>query len=350
MPGVNSLRDFKQIAQANFDNNDETLKKFGKTCSTQLKAYLLESNCRTKDDIGCPLGKWRLLDSSGWYTNESAGAGEESETFFMNMVGPRILKVYSLLDASTSDFLIDNWVKKKRGLDYCWLTRGMLLHWTGKSGWEERGTGLRFNDGLTPEVDQSNFSMKAWHGANVYFKDIDEVLNKAREIFAITSVRWQKRSAGEVAISAEWYSNGKVTFNRAADIDEVLSVVSELSIRYEEDLNTATRLRDAKMAAFEIDYATSIDLDRFAEVVSKGIGDMRLWLVQTESQNDFRRFKGVDLHNWDRVFLDVGPDFAFLSVPGKGCVNAAPRIATIQGEDNAGKTRVYFDGVDIFGK
>jgi len=54
------------------------------------------------------------------------------------------------------------------------------------------------------------------------------------------------------------------------------------------------------------------------------------------------------IHTWDRVLLDVGPDFAYLTVPGKGCINAAPRIAAIQGEDNAGRTHIYHDGVEVF--
>jgi hypothetical protein len=75
---------------------------------------------------------------------------------------------------------------------------------------------------------------------------------------------------------------------------------------------------------------------------------MRLWLVETESESDFKRFAGVDLHTWDRVLLDVAPQYAFLTIPGRGCVNAAPRLATIQGEDNAGRTSISFDGVDVF--
>lgn len=75
---------------------------------------------------------------------------------------------------------------------------------------------------------------------------------------------------------------------------------------------------------------------------------MKLWLVEIESGDDFKRFKGIDLHTWDRVLLDVGLDFAYLTVPGKGCVNAAPRIATIQGENSAGRTSICHDGVEIF--
>ncbi len=73
-------------------------------------------------------------------------------------------------------------------------------------------------------------------------------------------------------------------------------------------------------------------------------------LVETESQDadTFKRFRGVDLHTWDRVSISMGEDFAHLTIPGNGCVNAAPRIATLQGEDNAGRTTISFDGVELF--
>ncbi len=75
---------------------------------------------------------------------------------------------------------------------------------------------------------------------------------------------------------------------------------------------------------------------------------MNLWLVEVEAEPDFRRFKGIDLHTWDRVLLDVGPNFVYLTIPGSGCVNGAPRLAVVQGEDNSGKASIYHDGVEVF--
>jgi hypothetical protein len=174
------------------------------------------------------------------------------------------------------------------------------------------------------------------------------VLSSAHEKFAISSTRGQKISGGSVAISAEWYSTGKVTINRAVDVEEVMLSISDIANRYEDSLLEATKIRDTKMGAFELDFTQTIDLDSFSKTVAMGRGTMNLWLVETESEPDFRRFRGVDLHTWDRVFMDLGTDYAYLTVPGKGCVNAAPRIATVQGEDNAGKTSIYFDGVEMF--
>ena len=346
MRKIQTINDFKERLQAGFENNEESLELFGKTYSTQLKSYLIESNHFVPDVIDCPLGEWRKIDDSvNWYKNQG---GDKSNTLFLDATRKRVWIIYSLLDAAESDLIINNWIEAKKGLDKCWLSRNQLLHWENLTYWHPKGLGLRFSDGLPPEEDAGNFSLKAWYGANRYIEGLDEIIDKAKDNFAIYSSRWQKRINGKTTISAEWYSNGKVTINRALDVDEVLLSISEMANRYADALDEATKLRDTTMGAFEIDYSQEIDLEAFSNTVLKGKGEMKLWLVETEAESDFRRFKGIDLHTWDRILLDVAPDYAYLTVPGKGCINAAPRIATIQGEDNAGKTSIFHDGVELF--
>ncbi|NLH21460.1 MAG: hypothetical protein GX463_04745 [Methanothrix sp.] len=346
MRPVRSLKDFKELLQAGFESNEESLEAFGKTYSTQLKAYLVESNTPLPDSFGCPLGSWNNIDSSGWYVNRDV---EPSNTLFLDSTRDRVWILYSLLDATQSDFIVENWIKSTSNLDSCWLSRGNLLHWENLSGWSRRGMGLRFSDGLSPEESSGNFSLKAWHGANRYVEGLDEILKIAQDKFAIYSVRFQKKSGGSISISAEWYSDGKVTINRAADADEVLISVAEMANRYADSLKEATNLRNKKFAPFEIDFSKRIeDLDAFSATVTKGQGAMKLWLAEIEACQDFRRFKGVDLHTWDRILLDIGPDYVYLTVPGKGCVNAAPRLAVVQGEDNAGRASIYHDGTEVF--
>jgi hypothetical protein len=345
MRPVHSLRDFKELLQAGFESNEESLEAFGKTYSTQLKAYLIESNRSTPDNLRSSLVSWSKIDPAGWYLNQDSNS---PNTLFLDSTRDRVWILYSLLDATESDFIVENWIKNANDLDSCWLSRGLLLHWEKLSGWSRRGMGLRFSDGLSPEESAANFSLKAWHGANRYVQGLDEILRMAQDEFAIYSVRFQKRSAGSISISAEWYSNGKVTINRAADVDEVLISIAEMANRYADSLKEATSLRDKTLAAFEIDFSQGIDLNSFSSTVAKGKGNMNLWLVEIEAEPDFRRFKGVDLHTWDRVMLDVGPDFVYLTIPGKGCVNGAPRLAVVQGEDNSGRASIYHDGLEVF--
>jgi len=344
MSPIQTFGELQTLLQAGLDDNEETLSRFGATYVTQLKAYLLESN-RDVKEFDCPLGNWKKIDSDHWYTNiDSTAPG----TLFLDTTRKRVWILYTILEAGEADNLINKWVSNSSGLDRCWLSRNQLLHYDSKESWHEKGIGLSFSDGLTPEENASNFSLKAWYGTTQKLPGLAEILKIAKDEFAIYSTRWQKIQGGNVTISAEWYSNGKVTINRGHDIEEIMFSVSDVANRYEDSLIQATNLRDDKMGAFELNFSQEIDLSSFAQTVSKGKGDMNLWLVETESSPDFKRFRGLDLHTWDRIFMDVGPDYAYLTVPGNGCVNAAPRIATVQGEDNAGKTSIYFDGVEVF--
>ena len=346
MPHLQTFADMKNLLQAGFEDNEESLSRFGATYSTQLKAYLIESNLRLSD-LPCPdkYGRWKKLDVKHWHVNDG---GHSLGSFFLDSTRKRVWILYSLLDAGESDAAVSKWIESTNGLDRCWLSRNQLMHFGSVESWKEKGIGLKFYDGLTPEENAGNFSLKAWYGATRQIEGLGDVLRVAKEKFAIYSTRWQKISAGSVTISAEWYSTGKVTINKAMDVDDVMLSISDMANRYEDAILEATKIRDHSMGAFELDFTQNIDLDAFAQAVSMGKSTMNLWLVETESESDFKRFRGVDLHTWDRVFMDVGPNYAYLTVPGKGCVNAAPRIATVQGEDNAGKTSIYFDGVEMF--
>jgi len=346
MPHIDTFSQFIALLQAGFEDNEESLSHFGATYATQLKAYLIESNLTLGEHL-CPLGygRWKSLDAKHWYVNDG---GQFPGSLFLDTTRERVWILYSLLDASESDSAISMWISGINGLDRCWLSRNQLMYFGKLQEWKEKGIGLKFSDGLTPDDDAGNFSLKAWYGATRKVEGLDEVLKVAKEKFAIYSSRWQKISGGSVAISAEWYSNGKVTINRALDAEEVMLSISDIANRYEDALLTATKIRNAKMGAFELDFTQTIDLDAFSSAVAMGKSNMNLWLVETESESDFRRFRGVDLHTWDRVLMDVGLDYAYITIPGKGCVNAAPRIATVQGEDNAGRTSIYFDGVEMF--
>ncbi len=345
MRRIQTLQALKEMLQAGIEDNEALLRQYGKTHITQLKAYLLETN-RSIDEVGCPLGRWRSLDAGGWYINHG---GPSPDTLFLDTTRERVWILYTVLDALEADAVTNTWIRDLKGLDRCWLSRNHLLHYDTKGSWQQRGLGLKFSDGLASDEEAGYFSLKAWYGATEKVHGLAEVLETAKENFAIYSARWQKLEGNAATLAVEWYSNGKITVNKAIDLDEVMLSVSDMANLYEDALVEATTLRNESLGAFELNFAQSIDLEAFSKTVSMGKGRMNLWLIETETEPDFRRFKGVDLHTWDRIFLDVGPDFAYLTVPGRGCVNAAPRIATIQGEDNAGKTSIFFDGVEVFG-
>jgi len=343
---IQSFAEMKHLFQTGLEGNKESLMLFGATYSKQLKAYLIESNLFLKNVLTTPDGgHWVKLDVNNWYVNSG---GDLPGTLFLDTSRKRVWILYSLMKAKESDDKISRWISDNQGLDKCWLSHNHLMHFQKSGSWIEKGIGLNFSDGLTPKQDAGKFSLKAWYGLKEPVPGVNEFLALAKEKIAINSIRWQKRSGGSVKITEEWYSNGKVTVNQAEDAEEVMISISEIANRYEDALFVATDNRDKKLCAFELNFTKTLDLDAFSEAVAMGKSGMNLWLIEIESSSDFKRFKGVDLHTWDRVFMDVGLDYAYLTIPGNGCVNAAPRIATVQGEDNAGRTSIFFDGVEMF--
>lgn len=288
---------------------------------------------------------WKRLESTEWYVNIS---GKYPYKFFLDTGLKRVWVLYSLLDAKNSDKMVKSWIEGRKGLDNCWLSRKHLLHWDKYESWTSRGYGFKFSDGLYSKEEAGNLSIKAWYRPNRSIEGIDAIIKSAKENFAIHSSRWDKRDNGSITMSTEWYSNGKVTVNRGTDVDETLLTISEMAYKYFDSLNYATNIRNKSMGAFELNFRQEINLDYFSKTVLKGTGEMKLWLIEVEHGSDFRRFKGLDLHTWDRVLLDIGLNYAYITIPGKGCVNAVPRIATIQGESSAGRTSIYHDGVEIF--
>lgn len=348
MATLNSLKDFKRQVQLWFDDNERAMEAFGRYYWAQLKAYLIEVNPKLLSEVPCPAGKWHPLDVPGWYVNIDAPDIKLNESFVLNKIGDRVWAIFSLADAKLSDLLVQKLIDENRGIDCCWLTRGLMASWSENENWIKKGVGVRFEDGLRPEETRSYLSMKAWHGADILDERIRNLLSEMEETFAVNSVRWQKLSGGDVVISSEWYSNGKVTINKAVDVEEAMQCIIDMACRYEYELNSATKIRNSTLAAFEIEFSRSIDVDSFSRAVSKGFGEVKLWLVELEKEGDYSRYSGVDLHTWDRVLLGMAPRYAHLVIPRDGCVNAAPRIATVHGEECAGKTSILIDGVDVF--
>lgn len=88
---ISTLRDLKERLQAGFENNEESLERFGKTYSNQLKAYLIESNNSLPGALRCPAGMWRKLDSDGWYVNLD---DKRPNSLFMDSTRDRVWVIY----------------------------------------------------------------------------------------------------------------------------------------------------------------------------------------------------------------------------------------------------------------
>jgi hypothetical protein len=73
------------------------------------------------------------------------------------------------------------------------------------------------------------------------------------------------------------------------------------------------------LSSYEIFLPQDFDHIKFRKNSEFGVGSF--WLICTEDQGDFQRYRGIffagstSLHDWIRILLDVGTDYAYLAVP-----------------------------------
>lgn len=330
-----SLMDFKELTikslRANLDSNEYRN-------ASHLKVQLIETNT-TIPPVFPGYSNWEQLDDTiHWYCCHNP----EGQFLILHKYSSRVWSIYSLMKVSSFNSVLDSWVKNSIDIDRCWLPLTYLQKFEKEEKWKERGIGIKYSDEFNDSENGSPVSIKAWYGRN---DRLDQALNLLKEEFSVSSIRYKE---SESSIVSEWYSSGKITFNAGDDIEQVIDSVNGMLEKYGSELETVTKIRNSERGSFELNFSQKIDLDKFTETVQKGRSNLQLWMTETETYEDFRRFRGVDMHTWDRLFIDLGEKYAYLTVPGNGCVNAAPRMVTLHGETIGGKTKVLYNGNELF--
>ena len=333
-----TLMEFQDLASRNLSNNIDS--DYDEDEYPQLKVQLIESNLPKIPPQIDEFSAWKKMeDSRHWYISSQS----DGKHVMLNKISDRVWAAYTLMSIDDFSRTINKWIRKTTKLDNCWISTKQM-EWIGKEmKWKERGIGITFKDTLSSAPDISKVSLKAWYGNN---RLISDMLGKMKDVFSTNSIRWKSDTTAKT--SSEWYSNGKITFHASEDMNEIIHCVSEMAGRYNESLNHATKLRDEEMGSFEFSFKQKIPLEEYSAAAGKGRGNLKLWMTEIESHDDFKRLQGVDLHTWDRVFLDLGNDYAYMTIPGNGCVNAVPRLVSVQGETALGKTEITYNGNEIF--
>jgi len=333
-----TLSEFKTEIQKNFRaNSDED--GFGK--ADYLKAYLIESNSFDVP-IMDKFNPWKKLENSiNWYVSDS-----QRGYFVLNKTSDRIWTLYTTMSVSAADAFVAKWMKSNINLDNCWISKTQLQNFGKKQKWTERGIGVRYNDLFAESDKAGRFSMKVWYG-NSNSVVIKKELDRIKKEYSITSIRWNEMNNGSTSMTSEWYTNGKITIKNSENPNDAFQKINEMSGRYLDSITEATKMRDKNNNSFEFEFKQKINLEKYTEATLKAKKNLKLWLMEINSDSDFKRYSGIDTHTWDGIYLDLASNYAYMNIP-KGCVNAAPRFATIQGSEIAGDMKIYYDGVEIF--
>jgi len=328
-----TLREFKNQAQISLEKNLDSADIIKRA---HLKINLVETNTKDVPNIQ-GFSDWKpLSDAVGWYV-----ASNSEGHIILNKLNDRIWVFFTSMRVEDYDKRFDSWIKNNLRLDNCWIPLGAVEKIGKSMNWKESGVGLRYENKLADGNYQASIKIKARYGQS---EDVMEDIKPLRDKYPINSVRY---FGGDSPIISEWYTDGRITINAAADIDSVFESVWNVSEHYHRELADATKLRDKDRGFFEFKFNRTVDLNRYSEEAMAGKGNLNMWLLPVETRTDFLRLRGVDLHTWDRVHLDLSTDYAYMTIPD-GCVNAVPRLASIQGENVLGKTRIFYDGNRIF--
>ena len=345
-----SLQEFKEVVQATFSNtlNDRDDRAEFFDTSKSLKAYLVENNNEYIPKIP-GFSEWRQLDDSKLWYYATNSESPKNYVIYDHSLG-RVGVLYTMLKVTNIDRMIEKWISRTPNLDHCWLSRKQLMSFNTYPNWVEKGIGLKYRNvlgKLNKGDDAPTLSLKAWYGSSCgddWIQDIGPLKEKA----ALSSIRWQKNIESIPKLTFEWYNYGKVTVSYAEDVNEAMQEISQMARRYYDSLVVVGKMRDENLCAFELTFSKKVDIQAFSECVVAGRTSLKLWMIETESSQEFKRFRGVDLHTWDPIYIDITPEYAFLTVPMGSCVNAAPRIAVIQGENTSGDTTIEFNGDEVF--
>ena len=308
---------------------------------SNLKSYIVESNLPFPPKIDNHT-EWKSIGHN-WFVCYNL----EDKFIVADCSDSRIWILYTIAQVSDTDQAIKQWIGSNTGLDRCWFSKINFQALEKIFNFQERGIGLKFKNSISNQEDPFGFSLKAWYGSGAN-PHVEKLFDELKEEFTTTSVRWRKLSGGTTSLRLECYNYGKITINYMDDVENTLSSISQIADLYRRALIEGEKARDTSRSAFEFNYTQDINLDEYSQALSKGNNSLKLWMYEYETTPDYRRFTGLDLHNLDRILLDMGHQYAYMSIPGNGCVNAAPRFATIQGQYACGDVRVLFEGRDVF--
>ena len=98
------------------------------------------------------------------------------------------------------------------------------------------------------------------------------------------------------------------------------------------------------LGAYELDLPAGFDHKKFEEDAAGGAG--RFWLIRMPHEDKLTRFRGVMLPDYDRIFIDLGTNFAYVVVPTTKGIHSPLEIAK-EAARALGAMKMFKDGVEV---
>lgn len=343
---ISSRREMLQVFQTRLQNTqsdllENTELEFGRN---MLKTALIESNISPEElmddeaiqDVFEIDPDLRLLhlynkDGEGW--------------LFLDVHDSRFWIIYSMEKSDFFNRAIDDFLSGEgAGLDRLWLPTGEV-EWVGDLGNYE-GVKISFGaDEVFPEdfiednlqfsdlnIDSSGSSSRRLYDILKDTEDIDDFL-------ALSRIKIRREMEGEF-VRESITNEGAFTTRGGTDIDLHVSTVEQIKNRYaklleiiEENHIIGAEQRPhggrAEGSPVVIRFSHEVpDVEQFLSYVVNAQDPFRLWGHTRQIGDQYYKVDGVDMHNGDKIAIEMSPEWMRLYLYNDACGNTALRIFT----------------------
>ncbi|MBX3065223.1 MAG: hypothetical protein KF726_19745 [Anaerolineae bacterium] len=337
-----------------------------------IKSYMLETGYGVNLLSGKPSVDY-VFAETGW----SLDSVEDSfyrlaiggETLgFVETISSRHLAIHSVQDGKTMDTLVKKVVTETSQLDFVWLAGNYLdLLWDFmiKSQSPERFVTFKFehkdlfedyswidesDDDLEPEreetliADQRSSTLAITMRASKIISKLGELQKILSDFKAIKMLRFP---AAHLRGGYDFWDWGKITYRSPSFrdgrqylysvINPYQAVTELIEQRVWLEIEDFSEVRTSRLSAIKGEPVTFVfpeplnkrTFDNFIEVTfEKCQGPFKLWGNPIYLSNNKVQVYGIDLHLWQRIFIELTPGRFIMVLPKGTCGNTVHRMVS----------------------
>ncbi len=335
-----------------------------------IKSYVVETSPADQSTLDIPA----LLHDTGWRSVPVADDGihvvydHEGEWGFIDPISPRYLMFHTYRRTDQADAAIKKWVRDKAQLDSLWLAGDYFsVLWENVilPQMPDRFVSFKFEHLAQFEDNQDQFEdtegteLEDWNAEEVIERrastsSITEQARRVKEFLpslqashrAFKAIKMLRLPAAETRGGQDFWSWGKVTHrtpNFREGREQILSVTQlyAQATRVIEKLlwfqvervglkdNQGAVIRGAPLT---LEFSEPLSLETFHNLIDvtfeRAQGPLRLWGNPIWLGERKVHVYGIDLHLWQRIYVELTPRRMLVILPKGTCGNTVHRLMT----------------------
>jgi len=370
---INNRRDFFKLLEQNIKETYEREKEYQYLIKdlNMVKSYIIESHKSVKklEVAGYNIKIEETNDSTFYVVKFKKEEYEDIKRLYVDTMDERYWTIHTVVKSGEVDPFIEKLAKKTLKKDYVWFPAQYLEHFKKKG--ESRSITLKYSEIIGDEGEEliNDLSMKLWGGAS---SDVYTLINQLPELKSLLEETDEKKwidilnacesishssplsgigvkiftddheedSDEKRFILEEVNYNGKFTARGGNSISEHLYLLRKTKEQYSDVIKF---IEDEISIQFEKSSPLGIsghpltialtrpiqDLHKFTDEVMSCKEPFRIWGITRDKFEDYVGIKGVDLHNGDKLNIEVYKDWIRLYLPKGGCGNTIARFYSL---------------------